>query len=199
MQAVANTLVIEGFQCHWTHKSSDSIAFLAQMTKHCVKLYEVNYFKFHIKRHILRTFLSQGKTVSSRAFDDKSADPDSLTRLLTLKEFNAASLKQKVSILSKISFKAFHSTFCFLMQPLSVTNMFAKQLMQLNGLSVEKAEAIVKVYPTPTALMAAFRTAGTDASQLLSKIECGKNSKRTIGPTISQTLAKLYTQHYFDF
>jgi crossover junction endonuclease MUS81 len=122
-----------------------------------------------------------------------------LTRLLTLKEFNAASLKQKVSTLSNISFKAFHSTFSSLMQPLSVTNMFAKQLMQLNGLSVEKAEAIVKVYPTPTTLMAAFRTAGTDASQLLSKIECGKNSKRTIGPTISQTLAKLYTQHYFDF
>ena len=75
--------------------------------------------------------------------------------------------------------------------------MFAKQLMQLHTLSGEKAEGIVAVYPTPRSLVEALKTAGSAAAQLLSKIEYGKNA-RTIGPSLSATLAKLYTQNRFD-
>ena len=88
----------------------------------------------------------------------------------------------------------------FSTQPLSVTDMLAKQLMQLSGLSVDKAQAIAKVYPTPTALLTAFRPAGGDskeAGQLLAKVEFGY-SKRAVGTAISTTLAKLYTQNRFD-
>ncbi len=78
--------------------------------------------------------------------------------------------------------------------------MLAKQLMQLSGLTVDKAEAIVNVYPTPAALLAAFRAAGgnsKEADQLLARVEFGR-SKRAVGVTISTTLAKLYTQNRFD-
>nr|SVE88643.1 EOG090X06E6 [Daphnia sinensis]SVE89268.1 EOG090X06E6 [Daphnia sinensis] len=81
-------------------------------------------------------------------------------------------------------------------KPLSVTQMFAKQLMQLHGLSGEKAEAIVKVYPTPTSLMDALKSAGASASTLLSSLEYGK-AKRKIGLSISALLAKLYTEEHF--
>nr|SVE74732.1 EOG090X06E6 [Daphnia carinata] len=80
-------------------------------------------------------------------------------------------------------------------KPLSVTQMFAKQLMQLHGLSGEKAEAIVKVYPTPSSLMDALRSAGASASTLLSCLEYGK-AKRKIGLSISALLAKLYTEEH---
>ncbi len=85
----------------------------------------------------------------------------------------------------------------FLFQPLSVTMMFAKQLMQLNGLSGEKAEAIVKHYPTPSLLIDAFKAAGPSANTLLANIEFGK-SKRKIGLSISTLLAKLYTESQLD-
>lgn len=42
MQSVANTLMIEKFQVHWTNGSKDSIAFLVEMTKQCIKMYQVS-------------------------------------------------------------------------------------------------------------------------------------------------------------
>ena len=75
--------------------------------------------------------------------------------------------------------------------------MFAKQLMQLSGLSGEKAEAIVKHYPTPGLLTDAFKAAGSSASTLLANVEFGK-SKRKIGLSISALLAKLYTEDHLD-
>nr|SVE75760.1 EOG090X06E6 [Daphnia hispanica] len=82
-------------------------------------------------------------------------------------------------------------------KPLSVTQMFAKQLMQLNGLSGEKAEAIVKMYPTPSILIDALKCAGASASTLLACLEYGK-AKRKIGLSISEQLARLYTVERLD-
>lgn len=75
--------------------------------------------------------------------------------------------------------------------------MFAKQLMQLHGLSGDKAEAIVKRYPTPLLLIEALQAAGSSASSLLASIEYGK-AKRKIGLPISGHLAKLYTEDQFN-
>lgn len=75
--------------------------------------------------------------------------------------------------------------------------MFAKQLMQLHGLSGERAEAIVKHYPTPSSLIDALKSAGSSASTLLASIEYGK-AKKKIGLVISGHLAKLYTEDRFD-
>jgi len=42
--------------------------------------------------------------------------------------------------------------YCLLsLQPLSISEMFAKQLMQLHGLTAEKAAAVVDKYSTPKA------------------------------------------------
>jgi len=87
--------------------------------------------------------------------------------------------------------------FGFKFQPLSVTQMFAKQLMQLHALSGEKAEAIVKMYPSPYVLMEALKSAGSSASTLLASLEYGK-AKRKIGLSISSLLAKLYTEDRLD-
>ncbi|XP_057364896.1 crossover junction endonuclease MUS81-like isoform X2 [Daphnia carinata] len=119
------------------------------------------------------TEIYHGKTVTSRGCQEKVGS-DWQTSLITFKELYTNSTKLK---------------------PLSVTQMFAKQLMQLHGLSGEKAEAIVKVYPTPSSLMDALRSAGASASTLLSCLEYGK-AKRKIGLSISALLAKLYTEEH---
>ena len=43
MQAIANTLIIEKFQVHWTQKSDESVGFLVQMTKQLIELYRVSF------------------------------------------------------------------------------------------------------------------------------------------------------------
>lgn len=71
--------------------------------------------------------------------------------------------------------------------------MFARHLMRLRGLSVERAYAIVLKYPTITALVRAYSDCSTDKERelLIGSIYFG-NSGRTIGPSISRTLFKLY-------
>lgn len=44
LQAIANTLIIEKFQVHWTQKSDESIRFLVEMTKQLTQIYRVGTF-----------------------------------------------------------------------------------------------------------------------------------------------------------
>jgi hypothetical protein len=76
--------------------------------------------------------------------------------------------------------------------------MFAKQLMQLHALSADKAEAIIKIYPSPYVLMEALKAAGSSASTLLASLEYGKAKRNKIGLTISSLLSKLYTEDRLD-
>ncbi|XP_015435479.1 PREDICTED: crossover junction endonuclease MUS81 [Dufourea novaeangliae] len=92
--------------------------------------------------------------------------------LMEFEEFNKAASKQKV-------FK--------------VNQMFIRQLLQLKGLSVDKAFAIVERYPTPRILVDAFQQSDCSGELLLSNIEFG-NKNRLLGPTISKTLYQLYTK-----
>lgn len=76
--------------------------------------------------------------------------------------------------------------------------MFIKQLLQLKGVSVEKALAIVEKYPTPRSLMLAYRdNPGAKGEKLLSAITYGK-LRRNLGPAISKILFQLYTQEHFS-
>ncbi|XP_046647899.1 crossover junction endonuclease MUS81-like [Daphnia pulicaria] len=157
LQAIANTLIIEKFQIHWTQKSDESVGFLVQMTEQLTELY-------------------RGKTVTSRGCQEKVGH-DWQTSLVTYKEVYTNSTKSK---------------------PLSVTQMFAKQLMQLHALSADKAEAIIKIYPSPYVLMEALKAAGSSASTLLASLEYGKAKRNKIGLTVSSLLAKLYTEDRLD-
>ncbi|XP_070165653.1 crossover junction endonuclease MUS81 [Polyergus mexicanus] len=85
----------------------------------------------------------------------------STIRLIEFKEFNKASSKQR-------KFK--------------VNEMFIRQLLQLKGMSIDKATAIVERYPSPQILITALENSAKD-EQLLANIQVG-DKKRQLGPTI---------------
>lgn len=81
-------------------------------------------------------------------------------------------------------------------QNFKVQEMFVRQLLQLKGMSVEKALAITKKYPTPKLLQMAYKTEQSIAGEkLLSTVQHGKLGKN-VGPTISKTIYQLYSQKF---
>ncbi|OXU29401.1 hypothetical protein TSAR_002197 [Trichomalopsis sarcophagae] len=91
-------------------------------------------------------------------------------RLMAFHEFNKAAVKTKKR---------------------TVKQMLVHQLLQLKGVSVEKAMAIADLYPTPKILAQAFHQAD---DKLLANIESG-SFKRKLGLTISKTFHQLYTRY----
>uniref|UniRef100_A0A8I5ZVS5 Crossover junction endonuclease MUS81 n=1 Tax=Rattus norvegicus TaxID=10116 RepID=A0A8I5ZVS5_RAT len=98
-----------------------------------------------------------------------------LCSLLTFSDFNAEAVKNKAQ---------------------SVREVFARQLMQVRGLSGEKAAALVDRYSTPASLLAAYDACATTKEQemLLSTVKCGR-LQRNLGPALSRTLYQLYCSH----
>ena len=86
---------------------------------------------------------------------------------------------------------------CWLLQDLSVRDLFIKQLVQLHGLSVQKAQAIVERYHTPRVLMAAYQAEGSAGEKLLANIRYG-SLNRLIGPVISRTIHQFYTKPHLS-
>ncbi|XP_008145163.2 crossover junction endonuclease MUS81 isoform X1 [Eptesicus fuscus] len=126
--------------------------------------------------------LYQGHTLRSRPWGT-SGDPESgsgpspnpLCSLLTFNDFNAGAIKNKAQ---------------------SVREVFARQLMQVRGVSGEKAAALVDRYSTPASLLAAYDACATPREQemLLSTVKCGQ-LQRNLGPALSRTLSQLYCSH----
>ena len=79
--------------------------------------------------------------------------------LMTFNEFNSRATKNKVFMDTYLSYvsvaqfpsfiKELHMLMIHFLQPLTVKEMFVKQLVQINGLTVEKACAITDSYQTP--------------------------------------------------
>ncbi|XP_020762129.2 crossover junction endonuclease MUS81 [Odocoileus virginianus] len=123
--------------------------------------------------------LYQGHALRSRPWGT-SGDPESkagpspnpLCSLLTFSDFNAGAMKNKAQ---------------------SVRDVFARQLMQVRGVSGEKAAALLARYSTPASLLAAYDACATPKEQemLLSTIKCGP-LQRNLGPVLSRTLSQLY-------
>lgn len=83
-------------------------------------------------------------------------------------------------------------------QGFKVKEMFVRQLLQLKGLSLEKALAIVERYPTPLSLRKAFEIVGSDEGEkLLASIKVGSLS-RQLGPALSKTVYQFYTKRILD-
>ncbi|KAF5289464.1 hypothetical protein FQR65_LT11837 [Abscondita terminalis] len=77
-----------------------------------------------------------------------------------------------------------------------VRELFIKQLLQLSGMSVEKALAIVEKYPTPKILYTEYQNSSeTVGENLLSNLQFGKLKKK-IGPVISKVIYQLFTNKY---
>nr|KAF6466527.1 MUS81 structure-specific endonuclease subunit [Rousettus aegyptiacus] len=83
-----------------------------------------------------------------------------------------------------------------LYQAQSVREVFARQLMQVRGVSGEKAAALVDRYSTPASLLAAYDACATPKEQemLLSTVKCGR-LQRNLGPALSRTLSQLYCSY----
>uniref|UniRef100_A0A673AE11 Crossover junction endonuclease MUS81 n=1 Tax=Sphaeramia orbicularis TaxID=375764 RepID=A0A673AE11_9TELE len=75
----------------------------------------------------------------------------------------------------------------------TVREVFARQLMQISGLSGDKAAAILEQYSTPHSLLTAYEkcSSGAEKENLLSSIRYGK-LKRNLGPALSRTVYQLY-------
>ncbi|XP_049748477.1 crossover junction endonuclease MUS81 isoform X2 [Elephas maximus indicus] len=123
--------------------------------------------------------LYQGHTLCSRPWGTPGdpepgarPSPNPLCSLLTFSDFNAGAIKNKAQ---------------------SIREVFARQLMQVRGVSGEKAAALVNRYSTPASLLAAYDACATPKEQemLLSTIKCG-HLQRNLGPVLSRTLSQLY-------
>lgn len=75
--------------------------------------------------------------------------------------------------------------------------MFVRQLLQLKGVSVDRAVAIANRYSTPKLLRAAYAE-GTqnEGEKLLSSIKYG-SAQKNIGIVISRSVYQLYTRQQF--
>ncbi|XP_062310999.1 crossover junction endonuclease MUS81 [Osmerus eperlanus] len=76
----------------------------------------------------------------------------------------------------------------------TVREVFARQLMQISGLSGDKAAAILENYSTLTSLLTAYEgcSSETEKEKLLSSIRYGK-LQRNLGPALSRTVYQLYS------
>ncbi|KAM9510692.1 crossover junction endonuclease MUS81 isoform 2-T2 [Guaruba guarouba] len=78
--------------------------------------------------------------------------------------------------------------------PQTVGDVFARQLLQLGGVSGGRAGAILRRFPTPASLMAAYSACPEPRQReaLLSTVPCGA-LQRNLGPALSRSLAQLYS------
>jgi len=72
--------------------------------------------------------------------------------------------------------------------------MFIRQLLQLKGMSIDKAVAIVERYASPQILITALENSEKNGEQLLANIQVG-DKKRRLGPAISKAVYQLYTMN----
>lgn len=75
---------------------------------------------------------------------------------------------------------------------MTVRDMLIRQLLQIRGLSVHKAFAIVNHYPSPKLLINAFKRSGNPL--LLANISYGIPIK-SVGPTISKAVYQVYSNY----
>uniref|UniRef100_UPI00358E0D33 crossover junction endonuclease MUS81 isoform X2 n=1 Tax=Myxine glutinosa TaxID=7769 RepID=UPI00358E0D33 len=75
----------------------------------------------------------------------------------------------------------------------TVREVFARQLLQFQGLSGDKAVAILERFPTPCSLIEAFEQCRSDEERanLLSSIKFGK-LQRQLGPSLAKLIAGTY-------
>uniref|UniRef100_A0A2A4J0I2 Crossover junction endonuclease MUS81 n=1 Tax=Heliothis virescens TaxID=7102 RepID=A0A2A4J0I2_HELVI len=147
MQALANTRVQDDFKVHVTDSLTNSVRFLAMMTKRL-------------------TIRFKDKQLSGRNEEPKDEF------LMTFEYFNKSSAKNKA---------------------LTVTETFIKILLQLKGMSVEKALAITNKYQTPRALIHAYvKCDRKEGELLLAHLKYG-DLNRNVGPVVSKSIYQLFS------
>lgn len=163
LQAASNVYVQANFQVKFTDSLNDSMFYLAIMTRLLTKMFEAKDLQLSTRDDIDKLPADYFQDISTKE----------TIELLSFKEFAEASMKAK---------------------NFTIRDLFMRQLLQLRTLSVEKAIAITEKYPSPRCLIETYRKCQnqTEAENLLANISYGK-FKKSIGPTISQAIHKLYT------
>ncbi|XP_047241145.1 crossover junction endonuclease MUS81 isoform X1 [Girardinichthys multiradiatus] len=119
-----------------------------------------------------RTLICRSRELEGDVTSDEEERGIPSRSLISFAEFNHGAVKNKCQ---------------------TVREVFARQLMQISGLSGDKAAAILGQYSTPYSLLAAYERCGSEAEKekLLSCIRYGK-LKRNLGPALSRTVYQLY-------
>ncbi|XP_026990264.1 crossover junction endonuclease MUS81 [Tachysurus fulvidraco] len=163
-QAIINTQVVDNFFVKKVQDVKESAAYLTVMTRYLQKLYQ-NRTLYYRSRE-----LEQGGECDTENGAREGETPR--CSLISFTDFNYGALKNKSQ---------------------TVREVFARQLMQISGISGDKAAAILEHYSTVSSLLNAYNQCSTDAERekLLSSIKYGK-LKRNIGPALSRTVYQLY-------
>ncbi|XP_055012710.1 crossover junction endonuclease MUS81 isoform X1 [Boleophthalmus pectinirostris] len=119
-----------------------------------------------------RALVTRSRELEGDLSEDQDVAGNPSCSLISFAEFNHGAVKNKCQ---------------------TVREVFARQLMQISGLSGDKAAAIIQEYPTPHSLLTAYDRCSNDLERekLLSSIRCGK-LKRNLGPALSRTVYQLY-------
>lgn len=159
-----NTQVIDGLFIKETMSIQDSAEYLRLMTNQLVRIYKDKIL------HSLK--MDEVKDLKKESSFDEIIKMEE-QHLIQFHEFSSQTDKNKV---------------------LTVREMFAKQLMQMKGVSTDRAVAIVDIYPTPLRLMEAFdeQPSKKDKMNMLTNIPFGK-CKKKIGLPISRQVFLHYT------
>ncbi|XP_061769054.1 crossover junction endonuclease MUS81 [Nerophis ophidion] len=125
-------------------------------------------------RYLTKVYQNRTLVCRSRERDgdpDCDDDPRSCS-LMSFAEFNYGAIKNKSQ---------------------TVREAFARQLMQVSGLSGERAAAILEQYSTPHSLLKTYDKCKSEAQKekLLSTIQYGRLNRK-LGPALSRTLYQLY-------
>ncbi|KAK2860433.1 hypothetical protein Q7C36_004599 [Tachysurus vachellii] len=163
-QAIVNTQVVDNFFVKKVQDVKESAAYLTVMTRYLQKLYQ-NRTLYYRSRE-----LDQDEDCDTENGGREGENPR--CSLISFTDFNYGALKNKSQ---------------------TVREVFARQLMQISGISGDKAAAILEHYSTVSSLLNAYNQCSTDAERekLLSSIKYGK-LKRNIGPALSRTVYQLY-------
>lgn len=111
---------------------------------------------------------------------------------LMTKHFMELNKKKCYENHSKFSFDEF-SISVSKSKNLTISDIFAKQLLQLRGITAEKAASIIKLYPTPKSLLMAYQEKKEEKEKIdmLKNIEFGMK-KRKLGPVLSKNIYNFY-------
>jgi len=166
-QAITNTQVIDRFFVKETSDIYDSANYLTLLTSQLNSLYKNKTLHGLPMDQVAK--LKEGKPHA-----EVLQDADQY--LISYEEFSTQTQKNKI---------------------LTVSEMFAKLLMQVKGITAEKALAITDKYPTPTCLLKSYGGCSGDEDKLLSNIVFG-GSKRKVGDALSKQVHIMFSRSSVD-
>uniref|UniRef100_A0A8C9RDE7 Crossover junction endonuclease MUS81 n=1 Tax=Scleropages formosus TaxID=113540 RepID=A0A8C9RDE7_SCLFO len=165
-QAIVNTQVVDGFFVKRVQDVKESAAYLTVMTRYLQKLYQNKTLVCRSKEDL------EGQGGNERVCAVKERENPSCS-LLSFAEFNQGAVKNKCQ---------------------TVREVFARQLMQISGVSGDKATAILEHYGTVSSLIEAYQQcpSDTDREKLLSCVRYGKLKRFQIALLFIDLIVNLY-------